>query len=177
MLNLQVFGEIGLITLQTSSPKYLKKTYSGAFMDSRLRGNDKEISITTQSWVPVIPAKRSPSFPWRRESIGHHSDPHWGSFLESTESSMPGSIFQAHLASIQFALNKTIVYWSIRKYSWIISAKFASFGWNGPYYLANFQTKMKQPKIPQEGLFRVRLYGFPPSREWRGAFCENEGNP
>ena len=33
------------------------------------------------------------SFPRRRESIGHHSDPHRGSFLESTESSMPGSIF------------------------------------------------------------------------------------
>ena len=29
------------------------------------------------------------SFPRRRESIGHHR----GSFLESTESSMPGSIF------------------------------------------------------------------------------------
>ena len=50
------------------------------------------------------------SFPRRRKSIGHHSDPRWGSFLESTEPSMPGSIFQAHLASIQFALNKTIVY-------------------------------------------------------------------
>ena len=33
------------------------------------------------------------SFPRRRESIGHHSDPRWGSFLESTEPSMPGSIF------------------------------------------------------------------------------------
>ena len=62
-------------------------------MDSRLHGNDKERSITTQSWVSAILAKRSPSFPRRRESIGHHSDPHWGSFLESTESSMPESIF------------------------------------------------------------------------------------
>ena len=34
----------------------------------------------------------------------------------------------------------------------------------------------KQPKIPQEDLFRVRLYGFPPSREWRGVFCENDGD-
>ena len=32
-------------------------------------------------------------FQRRRESIGHHSDPHWGSFLESTESFMLGSIF------------------------------------------------------------------------------------
>ena len=40
-----------------------------------------------------------PLFPRRRESIGHHSDPHWGSFLESTESSMSGPIFQAHLNS------------------------------------------------------------------------------
>ena len=33
------------------------------------------------------------------------------------------------------------------------------FGESKPYYLANFQTKMKQkqPKIPQEDLFRVRL--------------------
>ena len=23
----------------------------------------------------------------------------------------------------------------------------------------------------------MRLYGFPPSREWRGAFCKNDGNP
>ncbi len=38
-------------------------------MDSRLRGNDKERSITTQSWVLAILAKRSPSFPRRRESI------------------------------------------------------------------------------------------------------------
>ena len=68
-------------------------------MDSRLRGNDKEISITTQSWVSVILEKRSPSFPRRRESIGHHSDPHRGSFLELTEPSMSGSIFQAHLNS------------------------------------------------------------------------------
>ena len=74
-------------------------------MDSRLRGNDKEISTTTQSWVPVIPAKRSPSFPRRRESIGHHSDPHWGSFLESTESSMSGSIFQAHLCTDNVSQN------------------------------------------------------------------------
>ena len=35
----------------------------------------------------------SSSFPRRRESIGHHTDPHWGSFLESTESFMLGSIF------------------------------------------------------------------------------------
>ena len=103
-------------------------------MDSRLRGNDKERSITTQSWVPAIPAKvfhakvppfpqrsprhsrkglppfpqrsprhsrktprhsrkNSPSFPRRRESIGHYSDSHWDSFLESTESSMPGFHF------------------------------------------------------------------------------------
>ena len=41
-------------------------------MDSHLRGNNKERSITTQSWVPVIPAKHSPSFPWRRESIDAH---------------------------------------------------------------------------------------------------------
>ena len=33
------------------------------------------------------------SFPRRRESIGHHSDPHWGSLLESIESFMLGSIF------------------------------------------------------------------------------------
>ena len=62
-------------------------------MDSRLRGNDKERSIATQSWVPVILTKRSPSFPPTRESTGHHSDPHWGSLLESTEHSMPGPIF------------------------------------------------------------------------------------
>ena len=43
-------------------------------MDSRLRGNDKERSITTQSWVPVILAKRSPSFPRRRESIKAHPE-------------------------------------------------------------------------------------------------------
>ena len=41
-------------------------------MDSRLRGNDKERSITTQSWVLAILAKRSPSFPRRRESIKAH---------------------------------------------------------------------------------------------------------
>ena len=43
-------------------------------MDSRLRGNDKERSITTQSWVSVILAKYSPSFPRRRESIKTHPE-------------------------------------------------------------------------------------------------------
>ena len=84
----------------------------------------------------VIPAK-----------AGIHWASQWStldSFLESTESSIPGSIFQAHLASIQFALNKAIAYWSIRKYRWIISVKFANFWWNMPYYLANFHAKMKQ---------------------------------
>ena len=38
---------------------------------------------------PPFPQRSPPSFPRRRESIGYHSDPHWGSFLESTESSMP----------------------------------------------------------------------------------------
>ncbi len=43
-------------------------------MDSRLRGNDKERSLTTQSWVLAILAKRSPSFPRRRESIKTHPE-------------------------------------------------------------------------------------------------------
>ena len=44
--------------------------------------------------LPAIPAKHSPSFPRRQESIEHHSDPHWGSLLESTESSMPAHFFR-----------------------------------------------------------------------------------
>ena len=59
-------------------------------MDSRLRGNDGERFARTHDYVV---SDLSLSFPRRRESIGHYSDPHWGSFLESTESSMLGSIF------------------------------------------------------------------------------------
>ena len=55
-----------------------------------------------QPWIPAHPrtGKTPPSFPRRRESIGHPSDPHWGFFLESTESSIPGSIFQAILSIV-----------------------------------------------------------------------------
>ncbi len=35
----------------------------------------------------------SQNVPRHSREGGNHSDPHWGSFLESTESSMPGSIF------------------------------------------------------------------------------------
>ena len=79
-------------------------------MDSRLRGNDGERFAKMTGTHDCVVIDLSLSFPRRRESIGYHGDPHRGSFLESTESSMPGSIFQAHLASIQFALNKVIGY-------------------------------------------------------------------
>ena len=59
-------------------------------MDSRLRGNDGERFARPHDYVV---SDLSLSFLRRWKSIGHHSDPHWGSFLESTESSMPGSIF------------------------------------------------------------------------------------
>ena len=59
-------------------------------MDSRLRGNDGERFARTHDYVVI---DLSLSFPRRRESIGYYSDPHWGSFLESTESFMLGSIF------------------------------------------------------------------------------------
>ena len=64
-----------------------------AFIDSRLRGNDGERFARMARTHDYAVIDLSLSFPRRRESIGHHSDPHWGSFLESTESSMPGSIF------------------------------------------------------------------------------------
>ena len=78
-----------------NSPKYLKKTYSGCVsMDSRLRGNDGERFARMARTHDYVVIDLSLSFlPRRRESIEHHSDPHWGSFLESTESFMPGSIF------------------------------------------------------------------------------------
>ena len=63
-------------------------------MDSRLRWNDKERSITTQLWVPVILTKCSA--PRHSREGGNPSGItviHGGSFLESTESSMPGVIF------------------------------------------------------------------------------------
>ena len=66
-------------------------------MDSRLRGNDGERFARMARTHDYVVSDLSLSFPRRRESIGHHSDPHWGSFLESTESFMPGSIFHAHL--------------------------------------------------------------------------------
>ena len=69
-------------------------------MDSRLRGNDGERFARMARTHDYVVIDLSLSFlPRRRESIEHHSDPHWGSFLESTESFMPGSIFSG--ASIQ----------------------------------------------------------------------------
>ena len=62
-------------------------------MDSRLRGNDGERFARMARTHDYVVSDLSLSFPRRRESIGHHSDPHWGSFLESTESFMPGPIF------------------------------------------------------------------------------------
>ena len=56
------------------------------FLQNTLRHFRKTLS--------AISAKRSLSFPRRRESTGHYSDPHWGSFLESTESSMPAHFFR-----------------------------------------------------------------------------------
>ena len=63
------------------------------FMDSRLRGNDGERFARMMGTHDCVVSDLSLPFQRRRESIGHHSDPHWGSFLESIESSMPGSIF------------------------------------------------------------------------------------
>ena len=62
-------------------------------MDSRLRGNDGERFAKMTGTHDCVVIDLSLSFPRRRESIGHHSDPHWSSLLESTESSMPVSIF------------------------------------------------------------------------------------
>ena len=63
-------------------------------MDSRLRGNDGGDLRRRESMVAVLVLRdNTASFPRRRESIGHHRDPHGGAFLESTESSMSGSIF------------------------------------------------------------------------------------
>ena len=62
-------------------------------MDSRLRGNDGERFAIMARTHDYVVSDLSLSFSRRRESIGYHSDPHWGSFLESTESFMPGSIF------------------------------------------------------------------------------------
>ena len=62
-------------------------------MDSRLRGNGGERFARMARTHDYVVSDLSLSFPRRRESIGHHGGPHWGSFLESTESSMPGSIF------------------------------------------------------------------------------------
>ena len=62
-------------------------------MDSRLRGNDGERFARMARTHDYVVSDLSLSFPRRRESIEHHSDPHWGSFLESTESFMPRPIF------------------------------------------------------------------------------------
>ena len=62
-------------------------------MDSRLRGNDGERCARMVRTHDYVVIDISLSFPRRWEFIGHHSDPHCGSFLESTESFMPGPIF------------------------------------------------------------------------------------
>ena len=64
-----------------------------AFMDSRLRGNDGERFARMAGTHDCVVIDLSLSFPRRRESIGYHGDLHWGSLLESTESSMPRPIF------------------------------------------------------------------------------------
>ena len=74
-------------------------------MDSRLRGNDGERFARMTKTHNCAVIDLSLSFPRRRESIGHHSDPHWGSILESTESSVPGSIFSG--ASIMTCLRQS----------------------------------------------------------------------
>ena len=78
------------VTLRFAQPTKLV-SYS---MDSRLCGNDAVLSWRMSTATMDSRLRRPPpSFPRRRESIGHHGDPHGGAFLESTESSMPGSIF------------------------------------------------------------------------------------
>ena len=47
-------------------------------MDSRLRGNDGERFARMARTHDCVVSDPSLSFPRRRESIGHHSDPHHG---------------------------------------------------------------------------------------------------
>ena len=67
-----------------NTPRHSRKTLPSSFPQNTPRHSRKTL--------PVILAKHSSSFPRRRESIGHHSDPHGGFFLESTESFMPEPI-------------------------------------------------------------------------------------
>ena len=68
-----------------------------AFMDSRLRGNDGERFARMVRSHDCVGSDLSLSFPRRRESIGHHSNPHWVLFLNQPNLSRLGPFFQAHL--------------------------------------------------------------------------------